>query len=602
MIRSLGRVIGWAWLVGLLGAAALPCPGQAAEFVLVEGGKPRAALVLCEQALRYAPPRAQRAVRQRAIVEPFALEQEAAREIQLACQRMSGVTLPIMAAGEARGELRPMYVGTAADAACLANLPAGSDPGSLALVVTEREASVRGLSPQATFYAACELLEQLGVRRFMPGELGTVWPKAGRLALQTQNTVQVPSFPSRWLQGVGDEAWNRRLRAGGPRFPSAHGIHLGEKAEVLFGKHPEYFALRGGQRSKSQLCISNPEVLARAVASTAQYFRENPEAEMIGMGANDGRGFCECDGCKALDGGDYDSFAHTESMTDRYVHFFNRVLAGIRAEFPQRRIGFYAYAAYCRPPVKVKPDPRIVPAVAMITLCRMHGMNNPVCPEKDYERWILEQWGNRVPEVYYRGYWFNLADPGLPFFMLRRIREEVPLGKRLHVAGWRTECLVNWAGNTPAFYLAYKLMWNHTADAEQLIDDFCRKFYGRAAQPMRQYLDLMDRAVNDADYHTGSIWDMALVYPAATRVQARRLLDEARRAVDAESDEARRVAMVETSLAFLEGFTEAMEARIVHDYGRAARGLDAMVAARRCFWVQSPRFFPRRPKSTWTAT
>ncbi len=47
-------------------------------------------------------------------------------------------------------------------------------------------------------------------------------------------------------------------------------------------------------------------------------------------------------------------------MTDRNVGFFNKVLEGIRDEFPTKRIGFYAYAAYNRPPVKVKPDPRIV--------------------------------------------------------------------------------------------------------------------------------------------------------------------------------------------------------------------------------------------------
>ena len=47
----------------------------------------------------------------------------------------------------------------------------------------------------------------------------------------------------------------------------------------------------------------------------------------------------------------------------------------------------------------------------MITLCRMHGMDSPVCPEKSYEKWIIQEWGKLVPEVYYRGYWFNLADP-----------------------------------------------------------------------------------------------------------------------------------------------------------------------------------------------
>ncbi len=163
-------------------------------------------------------------------------------------------------------------------------------------------------------------------------------------------------------------------------------------------------------------------------------------------------------------------------MTDRYVWFFNQVVAGIQDEFPDKRLAFYAYSVYNRPPVKVKPSPKLVPAVALITLCRLHGMDNPVCPEKSYERWVIEQWGQLVPEVYYRGYWFNLADPGLPFFMMERIRREVPLGKQLGIAGWRVEAPYEWAGSTPSRYVASKLMWDHTADVDRLMDDFYAQF------------------------------------------------------------------------------------------------------------------------------
>ena len=259
-------------------------------------------------------------------------------------------------------------------------------------------------------------------------------------------------------------------------------------------------------------------------------------------------------------------------MTDRYVWFFNKVLEGIHDEFPTKRVGFYAYASYCRPPVKVKPDPKIVPAVAMITLCRIHGMNDPVCPEKSYEQWIIDQWGKQVPQVYYRGYWFNLADPGLPFFMLRRIADEIPLGKRLNIAGWRTECNVNWSGSSPSLYLAQKLMWDHTASPQAILADFCQRFFGPAAAPMQSYIDLMDKTVDDADYHTGSIWDMALVYSPPVRAQAAKLLDEAvtrrfgRRSVCQAGGDVLQVVRLPR------GILDAMEGRTVHDWARAKRG------------------------------
>jgi hypothetical protein len=573
LTNPLTHVAGIALVLGLL------CPSLSA-LTLVQDGRPQAVLVLSSEAFHYKPEQGEKKRKKVRRAEPMADERQAAEEIQRYVQKISGATLPIAQAGQDLKGLRPIYLGGAAEAGLLGAIPfKGSDPGSFALVVTAENASIRGLSPQATLYGACELLEQLGVRWFMPGELGTVVPAAKTIVLKQQHTVQVPSFSSRHLQGP-DEDWEKHLRAGGPRFPSSHGIHLGAKPEQLFAQHPEYFSLRGGTRSPKQLCISQPEVLKLAVQTTKQFFRDNPEAEIIGMGPNDGRGFCECENCKALDGGDYDPFGHCVSMTDRYVWFFNQVLQGIQDEFPTKRIGFYAYAAYHRPPVKVKPDRRIVPAVAMISLCRMHGMDNPVCPEKGYEKWIIQQWGRILPEVYYRGYWFNLADPGLPFFMIRRVAREVPLGKELNVAGWRTECMTNWAGNTPSLYLAHKLMWDHTARVEEILGDFCTRFFGPAAGPMRRYIDWMDQTVGDADYHTGSIWDMPLVYHQAARTAARRHLDEASRAVPKGGVYAQRVDVYRKSFGFLEGFIDAMEGRAVHDYVRAKRGLDQMNAVR----------------------
>ena len=578
MKASLCRIVFVACL--LVTVTSVTNAADSGNFPLVQNGKPKAALVLSQEAFAYQPETGKRRAKKPAEVSPVAAEREAAETVATYCEKISGAALPIVAAGDKLDGLLPIYVGGAADAKWDAAIKKqGADPASFALVVEPRQVALRGLSPRGTFCGACELLEQLGVRWFAPGEWGTVIPETKTLQLKKQQTIQVPSFASRYLQGVPAD-WEKMLRAGGPRFPSAHGVHLGTRPDELFKTHPEYFSLINGNRVNKQLCIANPDVLKLAIATTKEFFRANPTAEIIGMGANDGRNFCECDACHALDGGDYDPFGHCTSMTDRYVWFFNQVLAGIKDEFPDKRIGFYAYAAYTRPPVKVKPDPKIVPAVAVITLCRMHGMENPVCPEKSYEKWIIEQWGKAVPQVYYRGYWFNLADPGLPFMMNRRIAAEIPLGKQLGVAGWRTECMPCWTGCGPSLYLAEKLMWNHTADTKALVADYCEKFFGPARGPMAQYVELMDRTVTEADYHTGSIWDMALVYPKAVRTEAAKLLKDAARTAPAESIYARRVAGFQRCFDFLEGFCEAMDGRALHDYTRAKQGLDAMIAAR----------------------
>jgi hypothetical protein len=460
----------------------------------------------------------------------------AAQELQQHLGRISGATVEVLRAkpeeaaasmGQQVGRKAvPVILGSPALSSDLeqAIRARGSDPGSFAVKVDGKSVRIAGLSPEGTLFGVYELLEQLGVRWFMPGDLGTVIPTAKTVTVRVQTTVQVPSFAGRWHTGGARDPWQRRVRMGGPYFPSCHGIKIGK---VSVADHPAYFALRNGERNGSQLCLSNPEVLRLAIENVKEFFRKNPDQPWCGMGPNDGGGFCECPNCQALDGGDWDPFSNELSVTDRYVWFLNRVLEGIRDEFPDKKLCFYVYANYMRPPVKAKPDSRICPAFAPISLCRVHGMGNPICPDKSYYRTVMEAWGKLLPEVYERGYWFNLADPGFPFSMVHRMRDEIPTAKKLGIKGWRVETLAHWGSHTPSLYLAAKLMWDCNADVDALLKDFYERFFGPAGTPMGQYCELMDAALRDADHHTGSSWDMPWFYPASLRARADRLLTDA---------------------------------------------------------------------------
>src|SRR5688500_4474015 len=247
-------------------------------------------------------------------------------------------------------------------------------------------------------------------------------------------------------------------------------------------------------------------------------------------------------------------------MTDRYIWFFNQILDGIKDEFPDKKIGFYSYHTYMRPPVKTKPNPRIVPAFAPISLCRVHGMNNPICPERATYKPLMEAWGKILPETYERGYWFNLADPGFPFSEVHKMRDEIPTAHKLGIKGWRVETLDHWGSQTPSLYIAAKLMWNHQADVDALLKDFYEKYFGPAEQPMAEYLTMMDTALRDADHHTGSSYNMPQFYPLALRNQARQRLDAAAKAAGAGAY-GERVKIFRTSFDYLETFLAMQEHR-----------------------------------------
>lgn len=548
--------------------AALALPSLAAIVTLVDNGVAKAQLILPARPTEY--------------------ETLAAKEITDYVQAISGVKLET-ATTSANGML-PVYIGNSFHPVVAGKPPlTGKVEGTLWLKATPQEIYLAGAG-EGTLFAAYELLEQFGVRWFMPGRLGTVVPQAKTVTLAVQDTVQTPSFPARHFQ-MGQPEWQRRLRCGGVQFPAAHGLPVPGN---LFKTHPEYFALVNGKRVPNQICVSNPEVVKIVSAATRDYFRKNPNERVIGMGPNDGSGFCECENCRALGAGDYDPFSGEMATTDAYIWLFNQVLANIKDEFPDKKIGFYIYHTYMRPPVKQQPDPRITGALAPITLCRVHGPNNPLCAEAEYYVWLEKEWGKLIPELWDRGYWSNLACPAFPFIIVHRLREQIPTAKKAGIFGWRVETFEHWATELPSMYIAGKLMWNADADVDALLDDFAQKFYGPAATPMRRYVTLMDTALRDGDFHTGCSWDMPNFYTPAIRKQARALLDDATKRAGKGNLYTERVLLMRQTLDYLDGFCGMMDARTRGDLAGEGKAYTLTKTAMTALLAYDPLMIDKR--------
>jgi hypothetical protein len=222
--------------------------------------------------------------------------------------------------------------------------------------------------------------------------------------------------------------------------------------------------------------------------------------------------------------------------------------------------------------VNIVPDKRIRGALAPIALCRNHGPDNHICPEKSYYLWLADAWSKKLPEIYDRGYWFNLADPGFPFVMVGRMRVEIPAAKKAGLHGWRVEALGHWASETPSLYMAGRLMWNTEADVDAILQDYADKFYGPASAPMLRYVKLFDDTLTNSDFHTGTSFDMPLMYTKALRDKARADLDEAAK-LAGDSVYGQRVALSRKSFDMLESFVAMIESRNVHDWKTSMENL-----------------------------
>jgi len=505
---------------------------------LVRDGKPSAVIAL--------PP------------EPTEFETLAARELTTHIEKMSGArleTATVEAAGadafaaKVRGEKKAViFIGRNVSAKFEKLLGDKSGVrGAFALKATDDAVMIAGAG-EGPAYGVSELLEQQGVRWFMPGDLGLVIPEMKTITVATQELVQAPSFASRWMQ-MPDKDWQVRVRCGGDAFPGGHGLPAPKvKVDKATGaidpvEFAEFFSLNKGKRTTRQHCLSNPKLLEFAVNAVRE-MRKKGRGPIIGMGPNDGGGFCECEKCRALDGGDFDPFSNEPSVTDRYIWFFNQVLAKVSDEYPDTRIAFYIYHSYMRPPVKWKPDQRIMGALAPIALDRVHGYSNPDAPEKSYAKWLCQEWCKILPDIYDRSYWSNLACPGFPFIIVHRLRDEIPVSHDLGLKGWRVETFPNYGPQFPSMYVAGKLMWNHKADVDALLRDCFEKFFGPAAAPMGKYITLMDAALRDGDFCTGSSWDMPHFYPPKLRAEARALIAEGRKLSAGKGEYEARVQMI----------------------------------------------------------
>ncbi len=523
--------------------------------------------------------------------EPLPRERQAADELVEHVKLISGATLSVVIPGAVPAGSLPIYLGAAADPALEApTRTAGDNPSSFSLRVTDKRIDIRGLSEEGTLFGVYELLEQVGVRWYTPGDLGRVVPNLPTLQVRAQSTVQAPSMELRLLQPWTTETtgWIARQRLGGSqRSTGAHGIHpyTGAAGKRTYEKHPDYFALIDGKRQLRQICAGNPDAAALTAETLRNAHAPTREKFYVGMGPNDGGGYCECELCKALDGGVFDPFAGGISRTGRYIEFFNRVLALLEKDYPNLHIVWYVYGSHMMPPpAGLQPNPRIVGVVAPISMDRLRGMDNPMSPDRYTLRWLMEAWSKTKPnEMYYRGYYNNLACLQLPKTQIDLVRHEIPALHRFGVNVMRVECIGGsfmWDTDPLTLHVAARMMWNIDTDVDALLGEFYRLFYGPAEAPMRRYFEQLESAIRDTPYLTGSSYIYLPLFLEHPRREAlRTLLEEAvaLTAPESTSPYAQRVRLIRQGYSRLDHFLDMIQARNRHDFAAAQASMEAYI-------------------------
>jgi hypothetical protein len=445
-------------------------------------------------------------------------------------------------------------------------------------------------------YAVVTFLEEVvGMRYLWPGELGLVTPRQRTIALPSLDRTYAPpiaqrkirwssrndridagiaylgytpqEYDARFAGAVGKEAgmpdWMEWQRLGGT-LDLAGGHSYGYVWEKYHREHPEWFAMQpNGSRDQSQLgpersrlCKSNP-ALIEAIARDKIAELEQAGAKSISLSPNDGgrATFCGCEACRKLDPPegrkvtltDYTATPPREyeavSLTDRMVWFWNQLATRISAEKPDTWFVAYAYSAYKAPPLREKLHPNI--AVAFV------GMSYESDEARAQARADWEAWSGMAEKLYWRP---NLLlygrREGVPAVFIHKLAADLGHFADHSLLGTDFDSICHhWATEGLNTYALARLLWDPDLSADEILDDYCGRGFGPAAEPVKAWF-LRIEVLTDEVAARGSA--KLEPYTAAACAELNAWLDQAETLAGGDETIRRRIDFLRSGLAFAE--------------------------------------------------
>lgn len=360
------------------------------------------------------------------------------------------------------------------------------------LKVSESEILISAADTLGIVNALYSILDGWNCRWVMPGKLGEVIPKQKTLQLvfgEEKFTIAMNSKVHRRFAGEYSD-WRRRNRRAAKEWQSAqHYWFYAIPPKDYFEKHPEYYSLIGGKRVPKQLCVSNPELRKLMLQKAKDFFRTRPYAVSFPMDPEDNFDHCQCDACRALDLTDQ-ALSGYPSISNRVADFANFVARGIRDEFPDKKVGYYAYANKKSPP-DIKLESNIFVPYTRDSSSLIHLMPDPKVPSS-IEYWqLLEKWLKKCSDMYVYEYdpvsWTGSLYSPIYLQRAKAIKKQYEMG---------IQGIINDTNRADATlfmnkYMELRFKNNPRLNPEDELADVCNRFFGKAGKFMnRYYLEL----------------------------------------------------------------------------------------------------------------
>ena len=595
-------------------AAVLLCHAQAAEptVTLVSEGRTDAVIVVPAAASRAAAAGAK--ILSEHLFEISGARLKVLKEDQL--QQVS-VTDGCIKVTQPQGITTFILVGEGELAKKLGASSEGLGPGGILIRTTANALVLLGADdktpsdPWGSRYAVTTFLEEaLGCRYLWPGQSGQVIPKRKTVTVGAINTRFTPLLRQRKVRSSG---YSERVQQGLDRlgFSREDFLHTRDKAAVtqpaspdwmdwqrmggtlelrtgdgtilsaqawkkFLKEHPEWFAMQlDGSRDfdlnweRPRLCKSNAALIEAIVQEKLNELKRNPGQTSTCLMTNDGgskAGFCMCQACKAMDppegravnlstynhqSGRTERFDYV-SLTDRMLHFYNAIAQEVSQVYPDVLFTGQAYSVYSAPPLREKLHPHIVIRFVHSTelysndALRIQGMSD----------W--DQWAKAAQMIYYRpnSLLWGRHEGTTGVYVHKLAQDFRHIAHNRCVGTDFDSCMHHWATQGLNYYVLARLHWNPDLNVDDLIDDYCRTGFGRAAGPVKRYFARIEQltdgiaSVKTAPGETRP--DVTEPYTPQVITELRGLLDEADKAAKSDQAVQQRIAFLRTGLDFTE--------------------------------------------------
>ena len=430
--------------------------------------------------------------------DPSPVEQKAASELQKYLEKISGIKLSITKSS-GKDQFRAFIIGNSKQ------LPADIDSARLdpdGFIIKNKGTKIflAGGSHKGTLYAVYAFLEHyLGCRFYAPDAERA--PAQKNINLPALDYQSHPAFQNREVYYALMEdpdfldksrcdlmAWGNTRNWG----LWVHTMFRLLPPEKYFSAHPEYYALFGGERRKTQLCLSNPDVLKITIDTLRKMMQANPDAKYWSVSQMDTYGNCECPECSAVN-------QREGSPSGSYVEFVNKVAAA----FPDKVISTLAYQFTRKPPLHVKPASNV-----NIMLCTIEcDRRLPIERDTSFGSFLsdIRGWSKIAPDILIWDYVIQFTNMIAPFPNFTVLQPNLQMFRK-YGAGriFEQGCHGTWSENQELrAYLLSRLEWDPDCKVDSLITDFTNGYYGKAGPFIHQYLEEM----SDASFSSGkALW------------------------------------------------------------------------------------------------